>query len=63
LLGHLGVDGIRLVDEIEPGVSLGLTLGRINVPIVTKAGAFGDEGTLARVVQRLRAIIQQGFVA
>ena len=63
LLGHLGVDGLRLVDEIEPGVSLGLTLGRINVPIVTKAGAFGDEGTLARVVHRLRAIIQQGFVA
>jgi hypothetical protein len=30
---------------------------------VTKAGAFGDEGTLARVVHRLRAIIQQGFVA
>ena len=27
LLARFGVNGIRLVDEIEPGVSLGLTLG------------------------------------
>jgi 4-hydroxythreonine-4-phosphate dehydrogenase len=55
LLGHFGVDGIRLVDEIEPGVSLGLTRGGLAVPIVTKAGAFGNEGTLVRAVHHLRA--------
>ena len=43
LLSRFGVNGIRLADEIEPGVSLGLTLGQLSVPIATKAGAFGDE--------------------
>lgn len=63
ILAHCGIDGLRLVDEIEPGVSLGLTLGEIGVPIVTKAGAFGDEGTLLRAVHRLREIYNQGSVA
>lgn len=56
LLSSFGVDGIRLVDEIEPGVALGLTLGRLSVPVVTKAGAFGDEGSLGRIAGRLRSI-------
>jgi uncharacterized protein YgbK (DUF1537 family) len=63
LLAHFGVHGLRLLEEIEAGVSLGVTLGAIKVPVVTKAGAFGDEGTLTRVVHRLRAINKQGFVA
>lgn len=60
ILAHCGVDGLRLVDEIEPGVSLGITLGAIGVPIVTKAGAFGDENSLLRAVSRLRAITNEG---
>ncbi|KMO39824.1 hypothetical protein VQ03_15190 [Methylobacterium tarhaniae] len=60
LLAHLGVDGLRLVDEIEPGVSLGLTRGALQVPIVTKAGAFGNADTLWRAVHHLRAIRNQG---
>ncbi|SFV07354.1 Uncharacterized conserved protein YgbK, DUF1537 family [Methylobacterium sp. 174MFSha1.1] len=60
LLAHLGVDGLRLIDEIEPGVSLGLTRGALAVPIVTKAGAFGTEDTLLRAVHHLRAIRHQG---
>ncbi|MET7242799.1 four-carbon acid sugar kinase family protein [Methylobacterium sp. EM32] len=60
LLAHLGVDGLRLIDEIEPGVSLGLTRGALTVPIVTKAGAFGNEDTLLRAVHHLRAIRHQG---
>ncbi|GJD63203.1 hypothetical protein CS379_22230 [Methylobacterium frigidaeris] len=60
LLAHLGVDGLRLIDEIEPGVSLGLTRGALAVPIVTKAGAFGNADTLARAVHHLRAIRNQG---
>jgi uncharacterized protein YgbK (DUF1537 family) len=63
LLAHLGVNGIRLVNEIEPGVSLGLTLGAMSLPVVTKAGAFGDENSLARIAARLRRIRQEGVLA
>ncbi|TNC16078.1 four-carbon acid sugar kinase family protein [Methylobacterium terricola] len=60
LLAHFGVEGLVLIDEIEPGVSLGVTRGRITVPIVTKAGAFGSEDTLARAIHHLRAIRHEG---
>lgn len=63
LLAGFGVNGIHLVDEVEPGVSLGVTLGNLSIPIVTKAGAFGNENTLAHVVQRLRTIRQEGKLA
>jgi uncharacterized protein YgbK (DUF1537 family) len=62
VLRHLGVDGIRLFDEVEAGVPLGLTLGRVAVPIVTKAGAFGDGETLLRALVRLRAIRRKGRI-
>lgn len=60
LLSRFGVNGIRLADEIEPGVSLGLTLGQLSVPIATKAGAFGDEMSLIRISTRLRAVRTKG---
>ena len=60
LLSRFGVNGIRLADEIEPGVSLGLTLGQLSVPIATKAGAFGDEMSLIRISERLRAVRTKG---
>ncbi len=60
LLARFGIHGIRLVDEIEPGVSLGLTLGRLSVPVATKAGAFGDEDSLIRIGARLRAVRTEG---
>ena len=63
LLIRLGVHGIRLVDEIEPGIPLGLTLGEVSVPAVTKAGGFGNEGCLERIIERLRFIRQTGTVA
>ena len=63
LLARLGVDGIRLLDEIEPGIPLGLTLGTVSVPVVTKAGGFGDEECLKRIISRLRFIKQTGTVA
>jgi uncharacterized protein YgbK (DUF1537 family) len=53
LLWNLGVHGIRLLDEIEPGVPLGMTLGKVSIPVITKAGAFGDPGTLCRCLERL----------
>jgi uncharacterized protein YgbK (DUF1537 family) len=63
LLARLGVHGIRLVDEIEPGIPLGLTLGEISIPAVTKAGGFGNEECLTRIISRLRFIRQTGTVA
>lgn len=60
LLEGFGVTAIRLLDELEPGVSFGLTVGDVAVPIVTKAGAFGDHGSLVRIVRRLRLLRQQG---
>lgn len=60
LLTRFDVTGIRLVDEIEPGVCLGLTLGAVSLPVVTKAGAFGDEDSLTRIADRLRHPRQNG---
>jgi len=53
LLSRLGVHGIRLLDEVEPGVPLGITLGALSIPVVTKAGEFGDADTLCRCLARL----------
>lgn len=60
LLSRFGVNGIRLADEIEPGCSLGLTIGALAVPVATKAGAFGDELSLIRISERLRAVRTKG---
>ncbi len=54
LLTKLGVHGIRLLDEVEPGVALGITIGAVSIPLVTKAGAFGDAQSLRRCLERLR---------
>lgn len=62
LLTHLGIGGIHLADEIEPGVSLGLTLGQLSIPIATKAGAFGDADSLVRIRNRLRTARTEGSV-
>jgi uncharacterized protein YgbK (DUF1537 family) len=56
LLSRLGVHGIRLIDEVEPGVPFGMSLGARSIPVVTKAGAFGDADTLRRCLDRLKAI-------
>jgi uncharacterized protein YgbK (DUF1537 family) len=53
LLSELGVHSIRLHDEVEPGVPLGITIGAVSIPVVTKAGAFGDAHSLRRSLERL----------
>jgi uncharacterized protein YgbK (DUF1537 family) len=63
LLTHCGVRGIRLIDELEPGTSLGFTLGALKLPVITKSGGFGDAGSLRRIVERLRFIRRTGTVA
>jgi uncharacterized protein YgbK (DUF1537 family) len=49
---RVGVTAIELIREIEPGVPLGRA-GDLN--LVTKAGAFGDPGTLCRAVDAIRS--------
>lgn len=56
LLAQCDVHGIRLLGEIEPGVALGMTRGRIEVPVVTKPGAFGDEDSFRRALDTLNEL-------
>jgi uncharacterized protein YgbK (DUF1537 family) len=59
LLGAAGVAGLRLAGEVEPGVPFGIALGggpARGLAVVTKAGAFGSETTLAGCVAALLAL-------
>jgi 4-hydroxythreonine-4-phosphate dehydrogenase len=48
-----GTLALRLVDEIAPGIVLATAVGPLSIPVVTKAGSFGDRATLTRVRDRL----------
>ena len=50
---RLGAKGVLLQGEIEPGVPVGTLIGRKPYRVVTKAGGFGDSGTLLKAVQTL----------
>ncbi|WP_291332618.1 four-carbon acid sugar kinase family protein [Desulfovibrio sp.] len=63
LMAEVGIHGIRLVAEVESGVPAGMTLGNFSLPIVTKAGSFGTERTLASSLDFLRAAIKKGELA
>jgi len=54
LLSRLGVGGIRLLEEVEPGVPLGITTGAVSLAVITKAGAFGGPDTLLNCLRRLK---------
>lgn len=54
VLSRLGVDGIHPMDEVGPGVPLGVTSGALEIPVITKAGAFGGPETLVRCLERLK---------
>lgn len=53
LLDAFGITSLRMLEEIEPGVPLGLARA---MPVITKAGAFGDAGTLPRCLAYLRRL-------
>ncbi|MDC7788845.1 four-carbon acid sugar kinase family protein [Rhodoplanes sp. TEM] len=61
LLGRLGVTGIRLLDEVEPGVPLGVTVGAVALPIATKAGGFGTDTTLLHCLDRLQSSVRSPY--
>jgi D-threonate/D-erythronate kinase len=54
ILVKASVSGLRMAGEIEPGVPIGLSIGDIAIPVITKAGAFGDRMTLVRCHAALR---------
>lgn len=56
LLARCNVHGIRLLEELEPGIALGMTRGPVEVPVVTKPGAFGDEESLRRCLDALKEL-------
>ncbi|MFF8716808.1 four-carbon acid sugar kinase family protein [Streptomyces sp. NPDC015184] len=54
VLRSLGVTGVDLLDEPEPGVARGTPLGHPRVPVLIKAGGFGDDGLLLRLCDLVR---------
>jgi uncharacterized protein YgbK (DUF1537 family) len=56
LLKAFGATGIRLIEEVEPGVPFGVTRGARAMPVITKAGAFGGAETLLRCHQYFRRL-------
>ncbi len=52
----LGATGMHLWGEVEPGIPVGTLIGSHPFPVVTKAGGFGDAGTLARLWDALRGL-------
>jgi uncharacterized protein YgbK (DUF1537 family) len=52
----IGATGIRLLGELAPGLAWGRLAGGAwaGLPVVTKAGGFGDPETLVRVAERCR---------
>jgi uncharacterized protein YgbK (DUF1537 family) len=54
ILDRAGIPGLRMQGEIEPGAPIGISTGDIAIPVITKAGAFGDRMTLKRCRAALR---------
>ncbi|WP_330328657.1 four-carbon acid sugar kinase family protein [Streptomyces sp. NBC_00536] len=54
VLRTLDATGIGLVDEPEPGVARGTLLGRLPLPVLIKAGGFGDDAMLLRLCHLIR---------
>lgn len=55
LCNRWGAGGLELIDEIAPGIALGVVAGGAHdgLVLVTKAGGFGDADALVAIVQRL----------
>ncbi|MBO0693945.1 MAG: hypothetical protein J2P58_13660, partial [Acidimicrobiaceae bacterium] len=53
VLEATGTSALHLVEELDPGIVLARPVGRDTVPVITKSGAFGDDRTLLRAVQRI----------
>lgn len=49
----LGASGIRLVGEVGAGIPVGTLVGPRSYTVVTKAGGFGEDGTLLDILEAL----------
>jgi 4-hydroxythreonine-4-phosphate dehydrogenase len=54
VLSAWGITGLRVIDELEPGIVLSLAIGPRALAVVTKSGSFGDRDALVRIRGRLR---------
>jgi len=54
ILTGWGVHALELVGELEAGIPLSYTLDARPVPVITKAGAFGADDSLARAWRLLK---------
>ncbi|RFU70119.1 four-carbon acid sugar kinase family protein [Peribacillus saganii] len=57
---HLGVTALRIIDEVEEGIPLSeIVGGRLNgLPLVTKAGGFGDADSLVNAMNKINRLIR-----
>jgi len=57
IMDALGAMGIRVEDEVLPGIPMGRILGgkHEGMRVVTKAGGFGDRYTLVNIIEHLRS--------
>jgi uncharacterized protein YgbK (DUF1537 family) len=55
---HLGVSGIKLLEEVETGIPLSRMIGPKQILTVTKAGAFGTDLSLVHALQALKGEAQ-----
>jgi uncharacterized protein YgbK (DUF1537 family) len=53
---HLGVSGMQLLKELEPGVPISRLAGAGGLFAVTKAGAFGTKETLVHALLALKGV-------
>lgn len=60
VLQSLGATGIGLLDEPEPGVARGTLLGQLPLPVLIKAGGFGDDAMLLRLCHLIRHPLAPG---
>ena len=51
--GGVGASGIRLVGEVGAGIPVGTLIGPRPYTVVTKAGGFGEDGTLVEILEAL----------
>jgi uncharacterized protein YgbK (DUF1537 family) len=55
-----GTTALRLVEEVEPGVPLSISIAARPIPVVTKAGSFGSPRSLTNARARLKMLLEPG---
>ena len=58
ILDAFHITALTLLQEIAPAIPLALSRGKIQIPVVTKSGAFGNDQSLSEILRRLRELRQ-----